>query len=115
VAAIVIVELLSLLYALVAAPGFFTDLQLLVSDVIFLGLSILLSQIYKVRTIFSDEEHLLRVQQELGAGTQSQTKHTKKAVTIKPRKRVQNARKRVQKTTTKGSAAKSVKAKEVAF
>ena len=52
VAAIVIIQICSLLYALFTAPGFFADIQLLASDVVFLGLAYLLSKLYLVRAIF---------------------------------------------------------------
>ncbi len=51
-AAIVTIQLVSLLYALLAEPSLFTDAQLLASDIVFLGLTFLLSKIYRVRAIF---------------------------------------------------------------
>lgn len=52
VAAIVIIQICSLLYAFFTAPGFFADVQLLASDIVFLGLAYLLSKLYLVRAIF---------------------------------------------------------------
>lgn len=55
VAALILLELGSMLYAVANSTTSVSDISLLLSDVIFLGLTILLSRIYRFKTAFREE------------------------------------------------------------
>lgn len=55
VAALILIELVSMLRAALTAPAGVNEMQMLLSDIVFLGLIILLSRIYQLRSMFEKE------------------------------------------------------------
>lgn len=60
VAALIAVELASLAYAIAAGTSAVSELSLLFSDIVFLGLVVLLSKIYQVRSRFGPQQETQR-------------------------------------------------------